>query len=508
MNCTGPEFQELSKELLSGGGTLRFQAQGGSMYPFIRGEEVVKVKAVPLSEIRHADIVLYHSPDGRTILHRVLKIRKDREKTRFFTKGDSLCEADGYIDGNSIIGKVIAIQKGRLTLDLEKYFWKYINILYALCLPSSRWSTSLVVRVLRSFTKAHSATEEHKLLIGLLRGEELSAGPDEAGLNGSVWERILNKAKEECVFYPAYRRLLESGQIGSIPGPIRRKLEASYHLYLAHSASRAHMTDQVLKSLGSIDTRMLLIKGPAVDPMVYDGFLRPRVDLDLVIGKKISDVEHGLASLGYLSKKGEGSRRATTRLKFRVFMNKEAELIPIHVHSHLINNTFLTSDGLVDIGMEDVWNQTEAYKDYHNITVLKPELNILYLCDHGLKHDFNKLIYLYEIERLIAYYGERLDWNKFIGLTRSLGMERTVYYGLYFTREIFKGNIPGEVIASIKPKSFSAAENIFIKNTLNGKRRRYSSFLVYIAARPGFLRKLNFIFRMAFPQERPAADNI
>jgi len=102
----------LTGELLAAGGVVRFQANGGSMYPFIRGREVVRVKPAPPRGIRYGDIVLYKSPGDSAILHRVLKIRKSGENIQFYIRGDSLGEADGYINGDSVVGKVVVVERG------------------------------------------------------------------------------------------------------------------------------------------------------------------------------------------------------------------------------------------------------------------------------------------------------------------------------------------------------------------------------------------------------------
>jgi hypothetical protein len=173
----------------------------------------------------------------------------------------------------------------------------------------------------------------------------------------------------------------------------------------------------------------------------------------------------------------------------------------VHVHKHLINNMFFTVDHKLSMNMEDVWQEIKPFRGYRYVAMLKPELNIIYLCEHALKHDFDQMIFLYEIERLLDHYQEIFDWKKFVRLAEGFSLERPAYYGLYFVQNLLSGRIPQEVMDALKPQRFLAGEKAFIKNTLQLKRRRYAAYAVYCAIRSGVFKKIYFIFRTFFPPE-------
>ncbi|MFA5100674.1 MAG: GNAT family N-acetyltransferase [Candidatus Omnitrophota bacterium] len=307
------------------------------------------------------------------------------------------------------------------------------------------------------------------------------------------WDHILDRAVAEGVFYPLYRN-------AAIPTEVREKFKKIYYLHISRSCDFISRVEPVLECIESRKIPVLLFKGPAIDSLIYNDFMRPRLDLDITVrDEDMAVLEAALHDLGYTRRMEEKDYPIPEYLNSRLFTSAGGDRIPVHVHKHLINNMHLTVDQALSFDMKRVWGEAEAFKPYKYISVFKPEFNIVFLCEHGLKHGFCQLIYLYEIERLISYYGGRLDWSKFIGLAQEFGFCRQAYYGLYFVQEMLSLRVPQKVMDVLKPAALTRGERKFIKNTLRLKRSRYASFPVYIAMRRGVRKKTNFIFRTFFP---------
>jgi hypothetical protein len=291
--------------------------------------------------------------------------------------------------------------------------------------------------------------------------------------------------------------LLEAKQI---PDQLLERFKQTYYLHISQSTDLLDRVERFLERIESLGIRVLLFKGPAIDDLIYDGFLRPRLDLDISVrDEEIPALERALIDLGYAFPEDNRDYPIPEYVNSRLFIHKSDSLMPIHIHRHLINNMFLTIDKAFSVDMERIWEQTELFKNHHNIYMLKPELNIIYLCEHGLKHNFDQLVFLYEIERLINHYQAGLDWKKLLALAEDLGLKRVVYYGLYFTKEVLNADIAQDVMDELKPERLTPGEKTFIKNTLRKKHGRYSSYPVYLAMRKGLFEKTNFIFRTVFP---------
>ena len=98
-------FEELIRELLEQGLSVRFQARGASMSPAIRDGDFVEVTPVIVSKLRKDDIVLAKTVHGFR-LHRI--VRADHKEDEFITRGDCGEEDDPKLRGAQILGQARA----------------------------------------------------------------------------------------------------------------------------------------------------------------------------------------------------------------------------------------------------------------------------------------------------------------------------------------------------------------------------------------------------------------
>jgi len=94
-------FDDVIRELLGQGLSVRFQARGASMSPAIRDGEFVQVTPVIVSKLRKDDIVLAKGTYGFR-LHRI--VRADAARDEFVTRGDCGQQDDPALTGAQILG--------------------------------------------------------------------------------------------------------------------------------------------------------------------------------------------------------------------------------------------------------------------------------------------------------------------------------------------------------------------------------------------------------------------
>ncbi len=94
-------FEEMIRELLGQGMSVRFQARGASMSPAIRDGEIVEVTPVIVAKLRKDDIVLAKANSGFR-LHRI--VMADPANDVFITRGDCGQENDPALTGAQILG--------------------------------------------------------------------------------------------------------------------------------------------------------------------------------------------------------------------------------------------------------------------------------------------------------------------------------------------------------------------------------------------------------------------
>jgi signal peptidase I len=139
----------LTKEILDKSRIVRLAPIGGSMYPFIRSGEAIRIKSAKDSGVRYADIILYCDKEGKVMIHRIMGVRRTGGKFGFLVKGDSAARPDGVIRADEVIGKVVAIEKGRLVFNIDKGALRIFNVAYSLSLPLSRWIYALYYRCVK-----------------------------------------------------------------------------------------------------------------------------------------------------------------------------------------------------------------------------------------------------------------------------------------------------------------------------------------------------------------------
>ena len=104
------------EEVLEKDGELFFTNVGYSMYPLIRQREDI-LHIIKTDDYKKGDIILFKSNVEHYVLHRILKIKKDK----IITAGDYNYFKDQPITPNQVLGKLVSIKKidGK-EIDLSK----------------------------------------------------------------------------------------------------------------------------------------------------------------------------------------------------------------------------------------------------------------------------------------------------------------------------------------------------------------------------------------------------
>ena len=155
-----PEVPELFEDILNRGLSLRFQATGRSMAPFLGGGEILTVRKVPSSSLCIGDLIFFRDSRDALILHRLVRrIDAGDGNVAFQTKGDASVTFDEPVQQRKILGKVCGIERagrsGRLKyVDMELTSRRLINRLVALLgLIKSAWYFSSFRRNLKMISK-------------------------------------------------------------------------------------------------------------------------------------------------------------------------------------------------------------------------------------------------------------------------------------------------------------------------------------------------------------------
>jgi len=133
------ELLALSKDILKRGKSIRFQARGWSMRPFILDGDIITVSSVKNFSFKVGDVVLYSTAGDRVVVHRIIKKHKEGGRTNLFIKGDAAFGSPERVDIQNVIGKVTAIERKGRKKRLDTKLFRSIGMFIAAVSPFSRW---------------------------------------------------------------------------------------------------------------------------------------------------------------------------------------------------------------------------------------------------------------------------------------------------------------------------------------------------------------------------------
>jgi hypothetical protein len=120
-------FLELAGDLLASGHSLRFAAEGMSMFPAIHSGDTIVVSTVDPARIVAGDIVLCRHR-GRAMLHRVTGVRRRTDRALLVLRGDAEREQEAEVPPALMLGKVVEISPGYgRTRGIGRWAWRHVS---------------------------------------------------------------------------------------------------------------------------------------------------------------------------------------------------------------------------------------------------------------------------------------------------------------------------------------------------------------------------------------------
>jgi hypothetical protein len=193
--------------------------------------------------------------------------------------------------------------------------------------------------------------------------------------------------------------------------------------------------------------RPVVVKGPALALDVYgDLSARPFGDLDIVVDR--ADVRRAwdllVAGHGYATAYPLDPRRRETLLRSsheQLFLRPDS---PLHVDLHWE----LSAPGYGDFTrLDEVRPRLVRVRSGRiEVETLGPEDNLLFLCCHGIRHNWERLIWLVDVAELLRARPQ-LDWDQVMRWSRVPGRRRRVQLALHLAHRLLAAPVPGVVLA-------------------------------------------------------------
>jgi hypothetical protein len=284
---------------------------------------------------------------------------------------------------------------------------------------------------------------EESFLLGAVNAQ---INPDASAKNVALesinWEYFANLAMQHGVLPLIY------GYVSQYESYLSEALLAEFRHYVQLNVGSSYVMARKLLDILSLFKENALsafaFKGPSLAVTAYkDLSLRPFSDLDIFVPRKdVLTAKLLLESQGFT-------------LTYPAPNKDPLEWVQSHYHY-----TFVKEDGdlVVEIHWgiaprflvppldEESWWQQQHFVKLLNTPVprFSPEDQLLLLCIHGSRHQWERLIWICDIALLMKH--ETIDWSRLIARAQSLRCERMVYLGLLLAHQLLAAPLP-EAIA-------------------------------------------------------------
>lgn len=254
------------------------------------------------------------------------------------------------------------------------------------------------------------------------------------------WEALLEEADRHGVAGVLYFAL-RGGESNGVPAEILSKLENRFKRHHLDNWLRNEMSAQLVQAFTAAQIPVMVLKGAALAATVYEDIgLRPYMDIDLLVREQDAARAQDILS-------ARGALHADTAEGFsEIFNGQTAYILDTHPRTRIDLHWQLFIYDYYARRIPDDWWWEHAIPlnlGAAPALTLAPLAQILYLTAHAALHHRNeRLIWWYDIARLVEKYGATLDWDELVRTAERFGISTAVQTGLVRAVEWFHAPVP------------------------------------------------------------------
>ena len=258
------------------------------------------------------------------------------------------------------------------------------------------------------------------------------------------WEQLYLTAYRHRVVALVHASL-NRANVTDIPPAVQDKFQQYVKASAFISLSQTRELLRIVDLLENSSIPVLPFKGPMLGHLVYENpALRPFGDLDILVPREaVLPTKELLLADGYTPCRPMDERREKAYLRTQMgyeFRSASGRSV-VEVHWAFLNRVH----GF-DLDPEDVWQRSVLVSlAGQTVRNLSDEDLLLYLCAHGSKSFWHRLLWICDIAALIDAR-PALDWDVFLQRTEALHSRRMIYLGLYLAHALLDAPVPDDVL--------------------------------------------------------------
>lgn len=113
------EALSFRKKLIENNHSVKIEAAGYSMFPFMLPGDEQTISPVPIEDIAIGDVVVFEH-DNKWISHRVISIQNNNNEKTLILRGDTCIQLDPLVTKTNYIGKTTAFERNGKSINLDE----------------------------------------------------------------------------------------------------------------------------------------------------------------------------------------------------------------------------------------------------------------------------------------------------------------------------------------------------------------------------------------------------
>jgi hypothetical protein len=256
---------------------------------------------------------------------------------------------------------------------------------------------------------------------------------------------------------------------------------------------------RILQAFNENDLPVMLLKGAALNLTVYPGAdLRPMSDVDLLV--QPFDAQRALKLLDDLR-----CRRGFSLIRDDFFPKYHYEvevIVPsvrpmrIDLHARPLRPLRLTRI----IPDNAIWNGAcEVRLGDATALIPRPEYNLIHLAAHAAYHGCSRLIWLYDIKRIVEAFGDAMDWNLIVARCREWQLSLAVRTALTQAAATFGPVCPTPVLEELARHHASWRDRLALYHAPRDGGSPIGHVVCNLLCTPGIRFRLGYLTSLLLP---------
>ncbi len=261
--------------------------------------------------------------------------------------------------------------------------------------------------------------------------------------NDIEWQKIINVSIEHSVLPSVYENL-EKNYKNLLPKKHFLKIKELNQQISLSNINKAKQLINVSQVLTNKGVDIISFKGPLLSALFYGNITKRQYrDIDIIIDKKdFLKTKEALINLGYHPQFNLKNSYEKIYLKawnyLNFYSNEGFNSLDLHWRSANSNFSFsMEFDGLSENAVE-----VKIFKN--RIKTFSPEINLIYLCQHGCKHGWEKLVWVLDIHKLIEN-SDGINWGLVLDYSKNSGSLKMLKAGILISNILFNTKLPKDI---------------------------------------------------------------